>query len=159
MPQTALKLVANAESGPLLQVKRLNPAVNLPTYAKPGDAALDLQAAIETPLTLSPHEAVLIPSGLAMAIPAGHFGLMVPRSSMAKRGLALSNGASFIDNGYRGEIGMIMRNVTSQPVTIQPLERLCQLAIVPMATVNITEVETLDETARGTGGWGSSGTH
>ncbi|MBI1309190.1 MAG: dUTP diphosphatase [Proteobacteria bacterium] len=144
---------------PRMKIQRLTPAVALPAYAKPGDAALDLQAAIPSPITLAPHEMQHIPSGLAFEFPAGHFGLMVPRSSMAARGLALSNGAAFIDTGYRGEIGMRIRNISNTPQTIQPLERLCQVAIVPFTAVPIEEAESLEATARGTTGFGSSGTH
>lgn len=144
---------------PTLRIRRTNQAVSLPSYAKPGDAALDLQAAIPEPITIQPMHSATMGTGLAFAIPSGYFGLAMPRSSMAKRGLMLANTVGVIDSGYRGEVLMVIRNISPEPQTIQPLERLCQMAIIPVAHAQIEEVETLDETARGQTGFGSSGTH
>lgn len=146
-------------TNPTLQIRRVNPIVNVPAYAKAGDAAFDLQAAITEPVTIAPLETATIGTGLAFAIPQGYFGLAMPRSSMAKRGLMLANTVGVIDSGYRGEVLMVIRNVSNAPATIQPLERLCQMAIVPVAHATIEEVAELPPSERGETGFGSSGTH
>lgn len=130
----------------------------LPAYAKPGDAAFDLSLNLEAPITLQPDATAKISFGIAMEIPAGHFGLLVPRSSMAKRGLILANTLGIIDSGYRGEILGVFRNIGTGPETLNPADRLVQMLILPVAQVAFRQVEELSATERGHGGFGSTDT-
>lgn len=99
-----------------------------------------------------------MPTGLAVAIPEGHAGLVLPRSGHATRhGVGVVNGPGLIDSGYRGEISVLLINHGDEPVSFRRGERIAQLAIVPVPTVEWTEVESLDETSRGSGGFGSTG--
>lgn len=141
-----------------LLMKRTNPYAILPRYATSGAAAMDLSACLDDPLTLAPGERALIPTGIAMAIPPQHVGLLFARSGLAiKEGLALSNGVGVIDSDYRGQVQVGIINLGDQPRTIQHGQRIAQLAIMPVTLVRPTEVEELDDTGRGTGGLGSTG--
>ena len=132
-----------------LKIKRLDPKMPLPSYAYQGDAGLDLRSA-ET-LDLKPHERKLVATGLAIAIPEGYAGFVQPRSGLAIReGLSLVNTPGLIDAHYRGELKIILINLDpSTTIHIERGDRIAQLVI--------QEVENLDETDRGTGGFGSSG--
>lgn len=140
-----------------VSIKRLDPSVELPTYAYEGDAGLDLRA--NESVTLAPFERTLISTGLAIALPDGYAGFVQPRSGMAlKRGLSIVNTPGLIDAHYRGELKVILINLDAhEPVVIERGERIAQLVIQQVPLVHLTEVDELDETDRGTGGFGSSG--
>lgn len=140
-----------------VNVKRLDPTVELPAYAYEGDAGLDLRA--NESVDIAPFERVLIPIGLAISIPDGYAGFVQPRSGMAlKRGLTIANTPGLIDAHYRGELKVIAVNLDSQQtIHIERGERIAQLVIQQVPVVHLTEVDELDETDRGSGGFGSSG--
>ena len=140
-----------------VNVKRLDPTVELPAYAYEGDAGLDLRA--NENVDIAPFERVLIPTGLAISIPDGYAGFVQPRSGMAlKRGLTIANTPGLIDAHYRGELKVIAVNLDSQQtIHIERGERIAQLVIQQVPVVHLTEVDELAETDRGTGGFGSSG--
>jgi len=143
-------------SVPTLDVRRLDPALPLPGYAHPGDAGLDLHAADTT--TLLPGERALVPCGIAVAVPQGHVGLVHPRSGLAvDHGLTVLNAPGTIDAGYRGEVKVLLVNHGTDPVEVRHGERIAQLLIQPVAAVDVREVDRLDTTARGSGGFGSTG--
>ena len=131
----------------------------LPTYATPGAAGLDLLAAIAEPVTLAPGARALIPTGLAIALPAGHELQLRPRSGLAlHHGIVLPNSPGTIDEDYRGEIGVIVLNAGTEAFTITRGLRIAQAVLAPITRLAWDEVESLDATARGTGGFGSTGT-
>ncbi|OUP07801.1 dUTP diphosphatase [Collinsella sp. An2] len=138
-------------------IKRLDPSVELPSYAYPGDAGLDLRA--NATVDIAPFERVLIPTGLAIALPDGYAGFVQPRSGMAlKRGLSIVNTPGLIDARYRGELKVIAINLDAhETIHIERGERIAQLVIQQVPLVNLLEVDELDETERGSGGFGSSG--
>ena len=140
-----------------LPIKRLDPTVELPTYAYEGDAGLDLRA--NEDVTLAPHERRLVSTGLAIAIPEGYAGFVQPRSGLALReGLSMANTPGLIDSHYRGELKVCAVNLDEErPITISRGERIAQLVIQRVPVVTLVEVEELDETDRGSGGFGSSG--
>ena len=140
-----------------LPIKRLDPSVELPSYAYSGDAGLDLRA--NEDVTLQPYERRLVSTGLAIAIPEGYAGFLQPRSGMAlKRGLSLANTPGLIDAHYRGELKVIAVNLDAhEPIHIERGERIAQIVIQKVPVVNLVEVDELDETDRGAGGFGSSG--
>jgi dUTP pyrophosphatase len=135
---------------------RLDSELPAPIQAHPGDAGFDLVAAVD--VQLGPGERAVVPTGLAVAIPTGFAGLVLPRSGHAARhGVGVVNSPGLIDSGYRGEISVILVNHGSEPVSFERGDRIAQLMITPVPEVQLVEVETLDETARGEGGFGSSG--
>lgn len=140
-----------------LPIKRLNPEVELPSYAYVGDAGLDLRAAED--IDLAPFERKLISTGLAIAIPEGYAGFVQPRSGMAlKRGLSMANTPGLIDAHYRGELKVLGVNLDAhETIHIERGERIAQLVIQEVPQVTLVEVDELDETDRGAGGFGSSG--
>ncbi|MCX8007798.1 MAG: dUTP diphosphatase [Coriobacteriia bacterium] len=140
-----------------LHVKRIDPDLPLPRYAHEGDAGLDLYAAED--VTLAPFERALVPTGIAVAIPEGFAGFVQARSGLAIRhGLGLVNSPGLIDSHYRGEIKVIAINLDpSQTFSIRRGEKIAQLVIQPVVRANLVEAEQLDETARGEGGFGSTG--
>ena len=140
-----------------MEIKRLDPGLPLPRYAHQGDAGLDLYATTE--VTLQPHQRELIPTGIAVAIPEGYAGFVQPRSGLAIRhGLSLVNTPGLIDSHYRGEIKVIAVNLdASAPITISRGDKVAQLVVQPVATVELAEVDLLDSTERGEGGFGSTG--
>jgi dUTP pyrophosphatase len=142
-----------------LCLKRIGPVeVPLPSYQTPGSAGLDLCAAIEQPVTLRPGDRCLIPTGIALAIPAGYEGQVRPRSGLALRaGISIVNSPGTIDADFRGEIGIVLINHGREPVVIEPLARIAQLVIAPVVRVGIELVSDLDGTERGEGGYGSTG--
>ena len=141
-----------------VSIKRLDPEVVLPSYAYEGDAGLDLRA--NAAVDIPPHERVLIPTGIAIALPDGFAGFVQPRSGMAlKRGLSIANTPGLIDAHYRGEIKVIAVNLDPrETIHIERGERIAQLVIQEVPVVHLVEVDELDETDRGAGGFGSSGT-
>lgn len=141
-----------------VRIKRLDASVELPSYAYSGDAGLDLRA--NSSVDILPHCRVLIPTGLAIALPDGYAGFVQPRSGLAlKSGLTIANTPGLIDAHYRGELKVIAVNLDpDEPIHIERGERIAQLVIQEVPTVNLIEVDELDETDRGAGGFGSSGT-
>lgn len=140
-----------------LPVKRLSPDAVLPARAHPADAGLDLVAADDA--EIGPGERVKIPTGIAVAIPEGYAGLVLPRSGLALRqGLTLANAPGLIDAGYRGEVIVAVVNLDpSEPVWIAQGERIAQLVIVPVPEFEPVWAEDLPPSARGEGGFGSTG--
>lgn len=141
----------------VLPIKRLDSDVILPSYAYKGDAGLDLRANVE--VDIAPFERKLIPTGLAVAIPEGFAGFVQPRSGLAlKSGLSMANTPGLIDAHYRGELKVIAVNLdANEPIHISKGERIAQLVIQRVPVVSLIEVDELDKTDRGTGGFGSSG--
>ena len=140
-----------------LAVRRLRPDAVLPSYAHPGDAGLDL-VAVEA-VRLGPGERAAVPTGLAVAIPDGWVGLVHPRSGLARRhGLTVANAPGTIDAGYRGEVQVLLVNLGSDPVEVAAGERVAQLLLQQVGRAQVIEVEDLGDTARGAGGFGSTGT-
>ena len=136
----------------------LRPGAQLPVYSSEQAAGADLRAWLEAPLTIQPGETAMIPTGLAMALPVGYVGLIYARSGLAaKRGLAPANKVGVIDPDYRGELLVSLHNHGRMAQTIEPNERIAQLVITPYITADFTLAVTLYETARGTGGYGSTG--
>jgi dUTP pyrophosphatase len=144
-----------------IQLRVLDPRLDtaLPAYATPGSAGLDLKAAIEAPLVLAPGETTLIPTGLSIFIAdPGYAGMILPRSGLGhKHGIVLGNLVGLIDSDYQGPLMVSAWNRSQTPFTIEPLERLAQLVIVPVARAAFEKVERFEATARGTGGFGSTG--
>ncbi len=142
-----------------LKIKLLSPDVPIPQYATPGAAAMDLTAQISAPITIAPRQLVSIPTGIAIALPgADYVALVFARSGLGvKHGISLSNGVGVIDSDYRGEIKVGLTNLSDIPYTIQPGDRVAQLAVMPVVQANIIPVAELDETDRGCGGFGSTG--
>ncbi|HPA90835.1 MAG TPA: dUTP diphosphatase [Quisquiliibacterium sp.] len=132
----------------------------LPAYATPGSAGLDLRACLDGPLTLQPGDCSLIPTGLAMHIgDPGHAAMILPRSGLGhKNGIVLGNLVGLIDSDYQGPLMVSCWNRGTAAFTIAPLERIAQMVIVPVVQARFTIVESFDESARGTGGFGSTGT-
>ena len=141
-----------------VRIKRLDPAVELPSYAYEGDAGLDLRA--NETVDIPPLERVLVSTGLAVAIPEGYAGFVQPRSGRAlKEGLSMANTPGLIDAHYRGELKVIAVNLDAKKaIHIERGERIAQLVIQAVPAVSLLEVDELDETDRGEGGFGSSGT-
>jgi dUTP pyrophosphatase len=139
-----------------IDVVRQDSGLALPAYAREGDAGLDLLAA--APVTLAPGARQIVPTGLRVAIPEGYAGLVLPRSGLALRtGVTVLNAPGLIDSGYRGEVGVLLVNHGSEPVTLGRGERVAQLVIQPVARAVLVEVCALEASQRGAGGFGSTG--
>ena len=139
-----------------LPAVRLDRELPLPAYARPGDAGLDLRAS--EPVKLEPGERRLVSTGLAIAIPEGHAGLVLPRSGLAmQKGVTVLNAPGLIDSGYRGELKVLLINHGPVVVAIERGERIAQLVIQAVAHARLVEVERLPDSARGEGGFGSTG--
>ncbi|HWO71653.1 MAG TPA: dUTP diphosphatase [Actinomycetota bacterium] len=140
-----------------LPFKRLDPGMPLPVRAHPGDAGLDLRSAVD--LEVAPGGRALVPTGLAVAIPEGHAGFVLPRSGLAsKHGLTMANAPGLIDAGYRGEIVCAVVNLDREhAVRISRGDRIAQLVVVPVAQLEPVWVEELPPSSRGEGGFGSTG--
>ena len=140
-------------------IQRLDPRAKLPAYGSADAAGADLYALADAPVEIAPGTTVLIHTGLAAAIPQGCVGLIFARSGLAsKQGLAPANKVGVIDADYRGEIMVALHNHSQETRTVQHGDRIAQLAIVPYITADFQERDTLDETDRGAGGFGSTGT-
>ncbi len=147
---------------PVIDVKRLphGAGLPLPDYATEHSAGLDLLAAVEADAILQPGERRLIPSGIAIALPPGYEAQIRPRSGLAlKHGITVLNAPGTIDADYRGEIGVILINLGRGPFTVARGSRIAQMVIAPHARAAWRPVETLSESARGEGGFGSTGLH
>ena len=132
--------------------------VPLPTYSTDGAAGLDLCAAVREPRILAPGQRAVIPAGFSIALPSGHEGQVRPRSGRALReGLTVANAPGTIDEDYRGEVGIILINLGQASVTIRRGERIAQLVVAPVTRVGVAEVDSLETTSRGSGGFGHTG--
>ena len=142
-----------------MKVKIVNTSRHsLPEYATVSSAGMDLRANLSEPITLNPLERKLIPTGLFIALPEGYEAQIRPRSGLAiKHGISLVNTPGTIDADYRGEIGVIMINLSNEPFVINDGERICQMVIAPYTRATWDEVTHLDDTERGAGGFGHTG--
>lgn len=146
-----------------LKFKAVRPQIGdtipLPFYASAGAAGMDLHACVDAPVTIAPRALVSIPTGLAIALPSAEYvALVFARSGLGiKHGVSLSNGVGVIDSDYRGEIGVGLTNLSDAPYTVQPGDRIAQLAVVPVVRATLVQADALDETGRGAGGFGSTG--
>ncbi len=146
-----------------LKIKALSEKIGreipLPHFATGGAACMDLCACMDESITLNAGERHLVPTGIAIALPSAEYvALVFARSGLGiKKGVCLSNGVGVIDSDYRGEIGVGLVNLGDAPYTVQPGDRIAQLMVVPVVQPTLTVVETLDETGRGAGGFGSTG--
>ncbi|MCO5169247.1 MAG: dUTP diphosphatase [Planctomycetes bacterium] len=130
----------------------------LPCYMSAGAAGLDLHAAVEAPLVLAPGERALVPTGLKLALPPGHEGQVRPRSGLALRhGVTVLNAPGTIDEDYAGEVQVLLVNLGQAPFTVERGLRVAQLVVAPVTRVAVREVEAVRDTARGAGGFGSTG--
>ena len=138
--------------------EKIGREISLTYYATDGAAAVDLHACIDAPMTIPAGGQVVVPTGLAVAIPEGYVGIIAVRSSMGVRhGITLSNAIGVIDSDYRGPLGVGLRNTTGEDYILQPCDRMAQLMVVPVLRPEIRLVEELPETERGAGGFGSTG--
>ena len=142
-----------------MEVKIINKSHHpLPAYATSLSAGMDIRANLTEPVVLKPLERKLIPTGLFIALPEGYEAQMRPRSGLAlKHGISLLNTPGTIDADYRGEIGIILVNLSSEPFTVNDGERICQMVIATYSQIAWKPVEVLDETERGAGGFGHTG--
>lgn len=141
-----------------VKVKLLKPGAKMPVYGTEYSAGADLCACLEAPVTLAPGETRLISIGISMEIPEGYAGFVFARSGLAtKRHLAPANKVGVIDSDYRGEFFVPLRNHGDIPQTVEPGERIAQMILMPYLAANFIESETLSDTLRGEGGFGSTG--
>ena len=141
-----------------IKVKKLRPGAQLPTYGTAFSAGADLYACLEEPVTIAPGETKKIPTGLAMEIPVGFAGLIYARSGLGtKQGLAPANKVGVVDSDYRGEFMVFLHNHSAETRTVSHGDRVAQLVITPVFTPGFLEAEELSDTARGAGGFGSTG--
>lgn len=146
-----------------LKIKALSEKIGrelpLPHFATGGAACIDLCACMDESITLNAGERHLVPTGIAIALPSAEYvALVFARSGLGiKKGVCLSNGVGVIDSDYRGEIGVGLVNLGDAPYTVQPGDRIAQLMVVPVVQPTLTVVDTLDDTERGAGGFGSTG--
>ncbi|MCH2139935.1 MAG: dUTP diphosphatase [Phycisphaerales bacterium] len=145
---------------PTLLIQRCSPLAIIPDYQSSGAAGLDLHAAIEGTVEIAPGEIAMIPIGIAIALPSGHEGQVRPRSGLASRyGITLPNAPGTIDEDYRGEVQVPLINLGGETFTVEPGMRIAQMIVSPVTHCQIEEVDALDETSRGEGGFGSTGVH
>ena len=141
-----------------VSVKLLDPRAKMPSYGSADAAGADLYAVTDGPVTIAPGQTVLIHTGLALAIPQGFVGLVYARSGLAtKQGLAPANKVGVIDADYRGELMVALHNHSGEMRTVECGDRIAQLVIAPYLTAQFTQQEELDDTVRGEGGFGSTG--
>lgn len=146
-----------------LKIKAVSPKIGrdipFPYYASAGAAAMDLHACIDAPVTLPAGQRYMIPTGIAIALPdAGYVALVFARSGLGiKKGICLSNGVGVIDSDYRGELSVGLLNTSDEDYIVRPGERIAQLAVMPVVQAELEQVQDLDETERGAGGFGSTG--
>lgn len=142
-----------------LKIKKLRENAKIPLRATGGSAGMDLYACIDEPVTIGGGEKAVIPTGIAIALSSPELGAFIfARSGLAiKHGIGLLNSVGVIDSDYRGEVCVGLINQLKEPYTIQPQERIAQMVIMPVSLIPPVEVEELDDTERGTGGFGSTG--
>ena len=133
----------------------------LPAYATSGSAGLDLRACLDEPLTLRPGDSSLVPTGLAIHVAdPGHAAVIIPRSGLGhKHGIVLGNLVGLIDSDYQGQLFVSCWNRGRETFVVNPMERIAQLVVIPVVQVELNVVESFDESARGDGGFGSTGKH
>lgn len=142
----------------ILNFKKTNKSITTPARGSEYSAGLDLCAYIDKAVTIEPGETVIVGTGICVEIPDGYFGAVFARSgTAAKRGLRPANCVGVIDSDYRGEIKLALHNDSAIPQTITNAERIAQLVIIPYITAELNEVDTLNDSERGTGGFGSTG--
>ena len=143
---------------PLLRVRKKSPLVRLPEYETSGAAGMDIRAFIDRDISIAPMGRAKIPTGLFMEIPSGYEAQVRPRSGLAARsGVTIVNAPGTIDSDYRGEVEVLLINFGNEPFTVKNGDRIAQMVISPVIRAEISEVDTLSETERGTGGFGSTG--
>ncbi len=143
---------------PRLELQRLRPTAIAPRYMTEAAAGMDLAAALDEPMIVDPGGRAAVPTGWAMAIPGGFEGQVRPRSGLALRhGLTVANAPGTIDADYRGEVKVLLVNLGTEPVTIEPGMRIAQLVIAPVVRAEPAEVNALPASDRGEGGFGSTG--
>jgi dUTP pyrophosphatase len=146
------------ELGVEVQVLSHAEGLSLPTYVTPGSAGMDLQAAVEEPLVLEPGQRYMVPTGLRIALPPGYEAQIRPRSGLAiKEGITVANAPGTVDSDYRGEVKVGLVNLSDAPYTIRRGDRIAQMVVAPVTYVAWRQVASLDETERGAGGFGSTG--
>ena len=139
-----------------VKFRRIDPSAELPTYAHPGDAGMDIRSIEE--LVIEPGARALVHTGLVMVLPPGYEAQVRPRSGLAlKNGVTVLNTPGTIDEGYRGEIGVILANFGSEPFKVEKGTKIAQIVVAPCTRAEIVETAEMDDTVRGTGGFGSSG--
>jgi len=136
-----------------LKVKRINPEAKLPVYGHPGDAGLDLFSVVDR--DLAPGDVFAVPTGVQVAVPAGHVGLVWDKSGISLK--SVHRLAGVIDAGYRGEVQVVLINLGAAPFAVRKGMKIAQLLVQPVAAVTVVEVDSLDDTSRGEGGFGSTG--
>lgn len=143
----------------MIEIKVVNTGLQpLPAYATPDSAGMDLRASIDAPVELQPLQRRLIPTGLRIALPAGYEAQIRPRSGLAlKHGITVLNSPGTIDSDYRGEVGVLLCNLSDTPFTVNPGERIAQMVVARYEQAVFVPVDTLDTTARGEGGYGHTG--
>lgn len=142
-----------------VKILKLQQNARIPTYGSAEAAGADLYACIDEAVTIQPSQTVLIPTGLSMEIEQGFAGFIYARSGLAtKRGLAPANKVGVIDSDYRGQVMVSLHNHTEQPQTVEPGERVAQMVFAPVYQAQFCETDALQDTERGTGGFGSTGT-
>ena len=137
-----------------MDLQQLDFDLPVPGYAHPGDAGVDLYAACDAVVT---RETVLIPTGVAVAVPDGYVGLVCPRSGLSKYGVTVANSPGVVDSGYRGEVMVRLTTTSATPYRVHFGDRIAQLLIIPILRPKVTRVDRLDDTERGTNGFGSTG--
>lgn len=141
-----------------IRIKKINKNAIIPTRGSKEAAGYDLYACTKTSTVIMPHNTVKIETGISMELPDGYFGAIFARSGLAtKQGLRPANAVGVVDSDYRGNIIVALHNDTDEPQTINPMERIAQLVIMPYLPVEFDEVDELNETERGVGGFGSTG--
>jgi dUTP pyrophosphatase len=146
------------EPAQTLAIRRLSPLAEIPAYQTEHAAGLDVHAAIAEAITIAPGDIAVIPCGIAMAVPVGYEAQVRPRSGLGSRhGITLPNAPGTIDADYRGEVKVPLINHGREPFVVEPRMRIAQMIIAPIAHCRIEEVESLEPTARGAGGFGSTG--
>jgi dUTP pyrophosphatase len=141
----------------VVKIRRLRENAKLPLYRTKGAAGADLSACLDEPIVLQRGDIVSIPTGIAVEIPPGYEGQVRPRSSLGKQGLTIPNAPGTIDSDYRGEVMVLLVNLSREACTIAPGDRIAQLVIAPVVQASFVESDDLSETERGHGGFGSTG--
>ena len=136
-----------------LKVKRINPEAKLPVYGHPGDAGLDLFSVVDR--DLAPGDVFAVPTGVQVAVPAGHVGLVWDKSGISLK--SVHRLAGVIDAGYRGEVQVVLINLGAAPFPVRKGMKIAQMLVQPVAAVTVVEADSLDDTSRGEGGFGSTG--
>ena len=145
-------------AAPRVRFQKLRPGALVPRYMSAGAAGLDLASAADEAITIPPGGRVAVPTGLAFEIPQGFEGQVRPRSGLARKfGITLPNAPGTIDSDYRGEVMVLLANLGAEAYVVQPGDRVAQLVIAPVVTAELEEVESLEESKRGDGGFGHTG--